>query len=131
MYREESGSAMGILMLLLGLLLVAGVFLVDGGRSHALKTHAYSIAESVALSAATELDNGESKVIATAHEVAALEGIEADQMEVEVTIIPNIEDTIVVTVTLPQKMFFGELFGVDSRNVVGVFTYTRTHVGLP
>ena len=131
MYREESGSAMGILMLLLGLLLVAGLFLVDGGRNKYLKTHAYSIAESVALSAATELDNGEERVIATARELAALEGIEADQIEVEVTIIPNIEGTIVVTVTLPQKLFFGELFGISSGHVEGVFTYTRTYVDLP
>ena len=127
LYKEESGQGLALALFFLGILLIIGTFLIDGGRTYYLRSHAYNIAEATAISAATDFDKGEAQVIATANEYALLQGLDIKFVDVNVVLKPKVKDSVTVIITIPKDLFFGKLFGLEDTPVTGEFTYTTSY----
>ena len=136
--NEEDGAVLAIAAISLLVLLGMLVLTFDLGRGVAIKRNAVIAADSGALAAAMEcgLANGEASARQAADDLvadnnadAAVTGFELDPAECSGAGSDG-ENTVTVTVSVPQDYVFAPIFGFDNGNVVASATAEWT-MGVP
>ncbi len=137
-HDEEQGAVLAIVAISLLVLLGMLVLTFDLGRGVAIKRNAVIAADSSALAAAMEcgLANGEDSarqaaddLVADNNTTAQVTGFELDPAECSGAGSDG-ENTVTVTVSVPQDYLFAPIFGFENGNVVASATAEWT-MGVP
>jgi len=132
---EEQGAVLAMVAISLIVLLGMAVLTFDLGHGVALKRNMVNAADAGALAAAREcgLANGEGSAMAAASELVADNNDAATVTGMEIDPDPAVcsgaanpdpdgQNTVTVTVSVPQEYFFAQIFGFDGGAVVASAT---------
>lgn len=124
LYRDDDGQVTILFAVMLIALLGVAALSIDGGRVYHTYNEAVNIAELAAHAGAKDFDKGLDVASNTAYEYAQLNGATKEQTDVVISDTPK--DTIIqVTITLQSKMIFGTLFGIQDKQVVGIYAVSQ------
>ena len=106
-WQNEGGTVVVILACIMTLLMACTALVADLGVNYVTQSRLSAAADAAALAGATKFNEGAEQVKAVALTVAAQNGVEAGQVEVEVAADGK---EVTVTAFAPVRLFFAKLF---------------------